>query len=238
MKKMFLVLLLSFFSINVYAAWNDVFFGKSVTRDGTPSMVNWIDMPTASTTALLGVNGVSIATATLVSAGTTFVDGASGTSNQFTQITFPRNVQLVAYTPGATFTTLSGNCLITGTNGKGVSTTETVAITTNAVSSNNAWDTIDSFAYSGFTINSSASSVSLHIGTNNKIGIPGDVRNSSDVVKITEAGVDVSTCALIGGCVSARYDTIDLSKIVIPNSSIDYIIKYLSDKHYFGKDNQ
>jgi len=234
MKKLFLILSALLINMPIYAAYNDSYVESLTTKYGDPVIDNWIDVPTKSSTSLLGVNGVSISTSALVSGGTTFVNGAAGTSNQFTQITYPRNLAIVAYIPGATFTSLSGSCAIGGVNAKGITDTETVAVSTNPVYTSKAWSTVNVSSFSGFAINSTSSTIFLHLGTSNKIGLAGDIRNSSDVYKIVADGVDVSTCAKIGNCVSAKYDTMDLDKIVSPTSAVDYIIMYLKKKHYFG----
>ena len=241
MKKLYAVFLLLFLFSYIHGKGSDTYFpGNIVSANGDAAMVTLLDVPAISGTALTGTAGIVIATATLVDSGTTYVNGAAGTSNQFTQITFPQNITCdTAFSTGESTASVSGTLTIRGYDCMGIYKTEALPVSTNSVSGNVAWATINSTVFSRFTIsNTVVSSCTINLGTGYKLGIAGDIRNSSDVYKITQASVDVSTCAKIGGCVSAKYNTIDTSKIVVPDGSIDYILIYRNRKKYWGLDKQ
>lgn len=236
MKKFLAILSLMFLSSLCFSVWNDTFFpGGIVTTDGEPAMVTMLDVPASSTAAFTNKSGggIVIATATLVASGTSYVDGATGTSNQFTQITYPRNVVCdVEFTTGESTASVSGTLTVSGINSKGVSATDTITVTTNSAAGSVAFAFIDTMVLSGFTIsNTATSNCTIHLGTGEKIGIPGDIRAAADVYKIVNAGVDLSTST---HAVSTTYNTIDLSAIggSKPNGSIDYMLMYLKKKNH------
>lgn len=243
MKKVFLILssLLLLYGYSYSKDWNDTPFpGPVTTPNGEYGYSEIIDLPAESATVLL--NDVSIATATLVDSGTTYVDGTSGTGKAggmgFTQITYPRNISIdTVFADGESTTTVTGTLTVYGFDNKGVYTNETISVSTNSADGNIAWLWIDTMTLSGMAISGACgsggiegvavSTCSIKIGVSDKIGVWGDLRAKDDVYKITAGYVDISTRAYTS--TDATYDTIDMSTTglgQIPSGSLDYRIWY------------
>lgn len=232
MKKLLLLLAIcSLFAIpKSYAG--DTAVSEIITDEGLSNAQTWIDVPTASSHTFTAL-GIRIATATLVSGGTTLVDGAAyavGGSNTFLQVTFPRNVVCdVEFLLGEATTTVSGSLIVDGLNARNQETRETIAVTTNSATGNEAWAFISTFTLSGFTISgacgtNNVSTCTVHIGTGNKLGLGDDIRASTDVYKVTIDYVDLSTTSYTINGADATYDILDTSKSQIPDASKDYRI--------------
>ena len=136
---------------------------------------------------------------------------------------------------GEATTTCNGSMVIAGYNGKGEETTETLSISTNPAYSQNAWNSISTFTFSGFTVSGASgggdalgpiSTCTIHIGVGNKLGIYGDIRKKEDVSYINCNGVNITTSAWVTGCINPTYDTFVSSRLVVPDASKDYIIRY------------
>ncbi len=211
------------------------------TDEGFGTDVTWIDVPSSSSQTFTGANGVSISTKTLVDGGTTFVQGAAyvAGTNKFLQISFPRNIVFdIGFLLGESTTGANGTVLITGKDGRGNSTTETVLVSTGTAAAPGigvkAWSWVDSFDFSGFTISSatgqpqdggavSISTCSLHIGVGSKLGLPYDVRLSTDIIQLTVDYVAYSSATWKS--INATHDTVDTSQLSTglgPNGSRDY----------------
>lgn len=249
MKKLLLslvMMLFVFFVVKSYAAQGDIFAtGQNeefrvgaggnvilssdvVTTEGDPLIVTYIDLPTASSQTFTGTVGIALTTATLVSGGTTLVDGAAYSgNNQFTQIAHPRNVKaVISFYPGISGagSAITATLTVYGRNAKNKEDSEVINISTNSASGSKAFMTISTQTVSGAAYaGTAASSCTIHIGTDNKISLIGDIKAADDVGKITIDGVDYSTGTAISGCVNASLNTIDLSKLIIPNSARDFI---------------
>jgi len=179
------------------------------------AMDNWENLPAVSTAAVL--NSVSIATATLTSGTTIYTLAAA----DFTDIVFPRNITAdIAFATGESTTTVSGSLIVVGKNQFGVSATETLAISTNAVAGNVCWSTITSLTYSGFTItDASESTCTLAVGTGLKIALSNNIQNTTDAIKVIEAGATSTTYTM-----NTTYDSIQFASA--PNGTSDYYVYY------------
>jgi hypothetical protein len=175
--------------------------------------VTWIDPAAASATAYANT---SISTATLI-LGTTELTLAKG---DYTDIITPRNVALkVSFATGAATTTVVGNCVITGTNARGLAAEETITISTTSAAGNVAWRTITSVEWTvtSITGRETANNALLQLGSGTKIGLPNDAVYTADIEKVNEAGSLTTTYTL-----DLTYDTITF--VNAPDGSKDYTV--------------
>jgi hypothetical protein len=181
------------------------------------SVMTLIDLPAATTTSILATT--SISTATLVASGTSY----TLISGDITDVVFPRNLTVdVSFDSGESTTTVSGTLVITGNNQFGKSTTEGIAISTNSATGAVGWSTITQVAFSNVTISgASEANAKLSIGTGNKIALSNNIQNTSDFLKVIEAG---STSTTYTG--TTAYDTIAFA--TDPDGSNDYYIYFIN----------
>jgi hypothetical protein len=237
MKKLLLLFAICFVFAIPKSYAGDTSVSEILTDEGFLSALTWTDLAAQSSTTFTGTAGLAITTATLVSGGTTLVDGASYSQgiNTFLQIAFPRNIVCdVGFLVGEGTTTVSGTLTISGKNARNTQTTEALAVTTNVVTGAEAWAFIDTFTLSGFAISGACgtdvsgtnaiSSCSIHIGIGNKIGFGVDIRTSTDVYKYTVDNVDLSSTSYELDGANETFDTMNLAKSLISNGSRDYRI--------------
>lgn len=176
---------------------------------------NWENLPAVSTAAIL--NSVSITTTSLVASATTY----SLENGDFTDIVFPRNITAdCAFATGEATTTVIGTLTITGKNQFGIATTESIAMSTNAVAGNVCWSTITSLEFNDFTISgASVSNIVLSVGTGLKIALSNNIESAIDIIKVIESGAASTTYIL-----NTTYDSIYFASA--PNGTNDYYVYY------------
>jgi hypothetical protein len=97
---------------------------------------------------------------------------------------------------GTASTTASCAFVIQGKDQFGVSQTETVIASTNSVVGSVAWATVTSITAGSYSSNTGESAVKISIGTGLKLGLPVQLVDSTDIVKVIENNA-VSTTYVI-----------------------------------------
>jgi hypothetical protein len=219
MKKILLsiIALFLFASISFAATISKPNFVASIPSDVclVNALDNWQDLPAVSTAAVL--NSVSITTTSLVASATTYTLA----NGDFTDIVFPRNITADCdFATDESVSAVAGTLTITGYNQFGIAATESVSITTNAVAGSVCWSSITSLEFSDFTISGAAeANISLAVGTGLKIALSNNIQNTTDAIKVIEAGATSTTYTL-----NTTYDSISFASA--PNGTSDYYVYY------------
>jgi len=175
-----------------------------------------IDLADTSATAFQ--NATSVSTTTLVASATTYTLA----KGDFTNIIYPRNViAKVDFAAGVATTTVTGTCLITGTDARGNAQTETLTISTTSVTGDRAYNSITSITWTVTAISgrTNTGNALLDVGSGNKIGLRNNITAAGDIQKVIEAGALTTTYTL-----STTYDTITF--VNAGDGSKDYHILY------------
>lgn len=222
LKKIIILTALTVMGISSIASatvWNKKYFTRNLPTDInlTNSCVSWENLPVASTTSILSPTNIS--TATLVASGTSYTLAAG----DYTDIIFPRNITVDMYfSVGESTTIVTGSCVVTGNNQFGRSTTETLSVSTNAVTSVNAFSTITNIAFSDVAIaDASVSTTSVSVGSSVKIALPNNIQGTGDMIKVIEAGATSTSYTA-----NATYDTIQFASA--PDGTKDYYIYFMN----------
>lgn len=137
---------------------------------------------------------------------------------------------LDAQTPITSMTVVGGQCIVTGIDQNGDTKTETLTVyQTSGVAGNIAFSYITSLAFSmtnlsGFATNNTGwTSILLQVGPSTKIGIPGDVNYSDDIIQVnggtTSGIIDDAAYTL-----NLQYNTIIFG--TVPDGTNDYQVIY------------
>ena len=226
-----------------YSFAGDSNFDSVVTTEGNPILSIFDNVAAASADTFITA-AVEQSTGALIASGTFFIDGDASAvdTNQFTQIIFPaRNivsrVSFAAYEGTSTYT---GTLAVSGYTNLGDYTTETIVLSTLPAPGDIAWCWIDTFTVITTSLSTSEitadaqaiSTCTVLIGTGNKIGLPGDIRATSDMYFMSNTGVNCSSCAV--NAVDVTYDTVNfaITGIAPPTGTNDYILMWLKKKEH------
>ena len=230
MKKLIVMLVMICFVKNVYALSGDMFStgaNEELRIDSSGVIISspggvitahetFIDLA-ASATDFYRLVTVTLATATFVSGGTTWLLASTDYSNS----PHGRNITIKAdFSTGIATAAVTGSGVITGTNMRGSADSETIVFSTVATLGVGveAWQSITSIALTG-TVSSAATAIGFAVGTGNVIGLVNNIVKAADIRKVIEAGSLVTTHTA-----NAAYDTIDFA--TDGNGSRDYEVFY------------
>ncbi len=250
MKKLYLALLaLILLTVQVYAgdeSGTDLFStGGShqfrIMSDGSPvsdgGIINqteiWLAPIAISSFAYLNYAGVS--TTTLLSGTTAFTSALVG----FTQPDYPRNIGVGLWYNGQSSTSnIRCTFTLSGKDARGEDLYETIAGSATAVTYGvKAFSSIQSFSLSGATNTckdgessttitpGETNTMNICLGCGDVMGLSADIQSSSDVYKVIENKLNVSTASV---SINVANDTIDF--VSASNATINFIVKYLFKK--------
>lgn len=160
---------------------------------------------------------LTVATATFVSGGTTWTLASGNYVNK----PHGRNITIKAdFSTGIATAAVVGAGLVTGTDLRGNSQTETIVFSTVATLGVGvrAWQSVTSIACTG-TVSSAATAIGFAVGTGNVIGLANNIIKSDNIRKVIENGALTTTYAA-----NAAYDTIDF--VTDGNGTIIYEVWY------------
>ena len=176
----------------------------------------WIDPPAASSSAVSGVLGIEISTATLVGGTSVLV---------LADLTQPGiSINLTVGFDEETSTVTYCTVRFDGVNGLGVATYENIIATAGATTVGNvAFATISTVTVGALPTEVGTvtdSTFKLMIGIGEKLGLKGDIQSSDDLVKGTVDGVDETDDFTL----DSDYDTVTHSDP--PDASDDWLLDY------------
>ena len=192
---------------------------------GIVTAYNWFDIPTADTDTVY----CQIMSTTVALSTTTTVNITNPTfpRNIIAQMSFNVNVADVSVLSVTSITLTGGKLTIVGVNQLGETVSESMNLMTNSCVgtppagisySTNCYASITSLTVSATRFSGATTpNVFLVVGTGNRIGLPGYINYSSDIIKVIEAG-SISTTYTVG----VNGDWIDFASD--PNASSDYTV--------------